>query len=118
MGTRFPPFYGESVPELFEQIMKCQYDWPNEHTDHVPEAARDVVESMLAPRMGRLNACQVLQLPWFVTLSSSSKCFGPAWTEKLTKTVEHLHSNWRHFPDAALVGDTVMIAKKINAAIL
>jgi calcium/calmodulin-dependent protein kinase I len=27
----FPPFYGETVPELFEQIMSADYDYPEDY---------------------------------------------------------------------------------------
>lgn len=31
----FPPFYSESVPEVFEQIMKAEYDYPEEYWDEI-----------------------------------------------------------------------------------
>ncbi len=27
----FPPFYGDTVPEIFEQIMEANFDYPEEY---------------------------------------------------------------------------------------
>jgi len=43
----FPPFYSESVPEVFEQIMKAEYDYPAEYWDEISEEAKDFINHLL-----------------------------------------------------------------------
>lgn len=31
----FPPFYGDTIPEIFEQILDAQYDFPEEYWDEI-----------------------------------------------------------------------------------
>jgi calcium/calmodulin-dependent protein kinase I len=61
----FPPFYGENLPEVFEQIMKAAYDFPSPYWDNVSANAKDFIKKLLVvdPKK-RLNAQQAMQHPW------------------------------------------------------
>eukprot|EP00013_Stygamoeba_regulata_P026867 CAMPEP_0177655894 /NCGR_PEP_ID=MMETSP0447-20121125/15240_1 /TAXON_ID=0 /ORGANISM="Stygamoeba regulata, Strain BSH-02190019" /LENGTH=296 /DNA_ID=CAMNT_0019159903 /DNA_START=29 /DNA_END=919 /DNA_ORIENTATION=+ len=43
----FPPFYNDSLPDLFEQIMKAEYDFPEEYWSEVSEDAKDFIRRLL-----------------------------------------------------------------------
>jgi len=67
----FPPFYSESVPEVFEQIMKAEYDYPEEYWDEISAEAKDFIDHLLVVDLSkRLTAEQSLNHPW---LRQSSK---------------------------------------------
>jgi len=67
----FPPFYSESVPEVFEQIMKAEYDYPEEYWDEISAEAKDFIDHLLVVDVAkRLTAEQALSHPW---LRQSSK---------------------------------------------
>jgi len=67
----FPPFYSESVPEVFEQIMKAEYDYPEEYWDEISAEAKDFIDHLLVVDVSkRLTAEQSLNHPW---LRQSSK---------------------------------------------
>jgi len=67
----FPPFYSESVPEVFEQIMKAEYDYPEEYWDEISAEAKDFIDHLLVVDVAkRLAAEQALSHPW---LRQSSK---------------------------------------------
>ena len=87
----FPPFYSESVPEVFEQIMKAEYDYPEEYWDEISAeglfffsfsfffvlkdrktnflfcvlTAKDFIDHLLVVDVAkRLTAAQGLNHPW------------------------------------------------------
>jgi calcium/calmodulin-dependent protein kinase I len=57
----FPPFYGESVPELFEQIMSADYDYPEDYWNDVSPQAKAFIDALLVvdPKQ-RMTTKQVL----------------------------------------------------------
>jgi len=61
----FPPFYGESLPEVFEQIMKAEYDFPDPYWTEVSSEAKDLIQKLLVvdPKK-RLTATQALTHTW------------------------------------------------------
>eukprot|EP01114_Cavostelium_apophysatum_P023101 TRINITY_DN859_c0_g1_i1.p1 TRINITY_DN859_c0_g1~~TRINITY_DN859_c0_g1_i1.p1 ORF type:complete len:300 (+),score=72.46 TRINITY_DN859_c0_g1_i1:73-972(+) len=63
----FPPFYGESLPEVFEQIMKADYDFPEPYWNDVSEDAKNFISKLLVvdPKK-RYTATQALEHPWLV----------------------------------------------------
>jgi len=61
----FPPFYGESLPDVFEQIMKAEYDFPEPYWNDISKEAKDFINRMLVvDPIKRLNAAQALKHPW------------------------------------------------------
>lgn len=61
----FPPFFGETVPELFEQIMSADYDYPEDYWKDVTDEAKSFIDALLVvdPHK-RLNTKQALDHPW------------------------------------------------------
>jgi len=61
----FPPFYSESVPEVFEQIMKAEYDYPEEYWEDISEEAKDFIDNLLVVDVAhRMTAKQSFEHPW------------------------------------------------------
>jgi len=61
----FPPFYGESLPEVFEQIMKADFDFPDPYWTEISTEAKDLISKLLVvdPKT-RYTAKQALEHPW------------------------------------------------------
>jgi len=63
----FPPFYGESLPEVFEQIMKAEFDFPEPYWNTITNDAKDLIQKLLVvDAKKRLTATQALTHPWIV----------------------------------------------------
>jgi calcium/calmodulin-dependent protein kinase I len=61
----FPPFYGESLPEVFEQIMKAEFDFPDPYWTEISGEAKDFIQKLLiADSKKRLTAASALQHSW------------------------------------------------------
>jgi serine/threonine protein kinase len=43
----FPPFFGDSMPALFEQILQGRYDYPQDYWGDVSEDAIDFIDRLL-----------------------------------------------------------------------
>jgi len=61
----FPPFYGDTIPEIFKLIMNCDFDFPEKYWEHISDEAKDFISKLLVldPEK-RYTAQQVLQHPW------------------------------------------------------
>jgi len=61
----FPPFYGDSLPEVFEQIMKADYDFPEPYWDNVSKEAKDFIKNLLVVNpQKRFTSDQSLNHAW------------------------------------------------------
>lgn len=61
----FPPFYGDTVPEIFEQIMEANFDYPEEYWGSVSKEAKDFINKLLVVDSDkRLTAGDALRHPW------------------------------------------------------
>eukprot|EP01095_Lingulamoeba_sp_RSL-Kostka_P000758 TRINITY_DN1104_c0_g1_i1.p1 TRINITY_DN1104_c0_g1~~TRINITY_DN1104_c0_g1_i1.p1 ORF type:complete len:249 (+),score=96.84 TRINITY_DN1104_c0_g1_i1:436-1182(+) len=61
----FPPFYNDSLPLLFEQIMKAEYDYPPDYWDDISDTAKDFIDRLLmVDPAKRLTTEQALDHPW------------------------------------------------------
>eukprot|EP01114_Cavostelium_apophysatum_P003103 TRINITY_DN1283_c0_g1_i1.p1 TRINITY_DN1283_c0_g1~~TRINITY_DN1283_c0_g1_i1.p1 ORF type:complete len:492 (+),score=179.30 TRINITY_DN1283_c0_g1_i1:41-1477(+) len=61
----FPPFYGDTQRELFENIMKGNYDFPDPEWSGVSEDAKEFIRKMLVvDPENRYNAEQCLKDKW------------------------------------------------------
>lgn len=78
----FPPFYGDTVPEIFEQIMEANFDYPEEYWGSVSKEAKDFINKLLVVDSDkRLSAGDSLRHPW---LAAGSHGTGkPLHTTKL-----------------------------------
>lgn len=61
----FPPFYSDNTPELFEQIIRGQYDFPSPYWDNVSASAKDLITKLLQtdPKK-RYTPEQTMNHPW------------------------------------------------------
>eukprot|EP01101_Sappina_pedata_P006966 TRINITY_DN3584_c0_g2_i1.p1 TRINITY_DN3584_c0_g2~~TRINITY_DN3584_c0_g2_i1.p1 ORF type:complete len:326 (+),score=145.32 TRINITY_DN3584_c0_g2_i1:64-978(+) len=61
----FPPFYNEKMQLLFEQIMKADFDFPEDYWCDISEEAKDFIEKLLvvSPKE-RMNDQEALKHPW------------------------------------------------------
>jgi serine/threonine protein kinase len=68
----FPPFYGDTQKELFENIMSGNYDFPNPEWKNVSDKAKDFIRKILVvdPEK-RYTAKQCLEDAW-ITESTAS----------------------------------------------
>lgn len=63
----FPPFYGNNDQEIFEKILKAEYNFPAESWDPVSDDAKDFIKSMLIlANSKRPTAQEALQHPWMI----------------------------------------------------
>jgi len=61
----FPPFYEESTPALFEQIMKGHFDFPDPYWTNISASAKDLVRNLICVDVKkRYIAEQCLVHPW------------------------------------------------------
>jgi len=82
----FPPFYGETLPEVFEQIMKADYDFPDPYWTDISKDAKDFIAKLLVvDSKKRLTAKQAMQHPWIVSGASASSKPLNFKTEKVEK---------------------------------
>jgi len=82
----FPPFYGETLPEVFEQIMKADYDFPDPYWTDISKDAKDFISKLLVvDSKKRLTAKQAMQHPWILSSSNASNKPLNFKTEKVEK---------------------------------
>lgn len=63
----FPPFYGNSDQEIFEKILKAEYDFPADSWDPVSDDAKDFIKGILILNAAkRPTAAEALQHPWMI----------------------------------------------------
>jgi len=61
----FPPFMAESLPEIVELIIKCDYSFPSPYWDEVSPEAKDFVKRLLVVKSTeRMTATEALNHPW------------------------------------------------------
>jgi len=73
----FPPFYHEELPELFEQIMSADFDFPEEYWDSVSNEAKDFIKKLLVVKpQDRMTVEQALKHPWIQGQAGSGKIKG------------------------------------------
>eukprot|EP01130_Rhizamoeba_saxonica_P018482 TRINITY_DN925_c1_g1_i1.p1 TRINITY_DN925_c1_g1~~TRINITY_DN925_c1_g1_i1.p1 ORF type:complete len:458 (-),score=129.19 TRINITY_DN925_c1_g1_i1:38-1411(-) len=61
----FPPFYGNHDQQIFEKILKCDYDFPSPDWDSISAEAKQFIQAVLVlDARRRPSAAQCLQAPW------------------------------------------------------
>jgi len=61
----FPPFYGNSDQQIFEKIMKANYDFPSPDWDEITDDAKEFIQAILVLEPSeRPSAPDCLQAPW------------------------------------------------------
>jgi len=70
----FPPFYGETQKDLFENILKGNYDFPDPEWSGVSEDAKNFIRKMLVVNSEkRYNAEQCLKDKWLQEFSQPTR---------------------------------------------
>jgi len=70
----FPPFYGETQKELFENIMSGTFDFPSPEWDSVSDAAKTFIKKILVVDASkRYTAEQSLNDPWLKDIANPSQ---------------------------------------------
>eukprot|EP00002_Diphylleia_rotans_P012236 TRINITY_DN2395_c0_g1_i1.p1 TRINITY_DN2395_c0_g1~~TRINITY_DN2395_c0_g1_i1.p1 ORF type:complete len:324 (+),score=82.00 TRINITY_DN2395_c0_g1_i1:54-1025(+) len=61
----FPPFYDDNIQVMYDQVLACQYEFPDPWWSQVSSEAKDFISKLLVlePEK-RLTAAQALQHPW------------------------------------------------------
>lgn len=60
----YPPFYGQTDPQILEAVKKGKYDFSGAEWKHVSDLAKDLIRKMLVPSEQRLDSEGVLKHPW------------------------------------------------------
>jgi len=82
----FPPFYGNSDQQIFEKIMKANYDFPSPDWDEITDDAKEFIQAILVLEPSeRPTAADCLQAPWIVSQATSKTIKTAALTEYSTK---------------------------------
>jgi calcium/calmodulin-dependent protein kinase I len=69
----FPPFFNENMAELFEQIMKAEYDFPEDYWKDISEIAKDFIRKLLVVDTAqRMSGKTALQHPWLTGAAPDS----------------------------------------------
>ena len=62
----YAPFYGENDKEIYNQVLKGEYDFPKEEWQNVSEEAKNLVQKMIEKdTKKRITALDALQDKWF-----------------------------------------------------
>jgi len=70
----FPPFMGDNLPEIVEQILNADYEFPEPYWNDISPAAKDFVSKLLVVEKGdRLTASQALEHPWIKNPSAATQ---------------------------------------------
>jgi len=70
----FPPFMGNSLPEIVDLIIRCDYKFPSPYWDDISAEARDFVKRCLVVDPAqRITAADALQHPWLKKENHSNK---------------------------------------------
>jgi len=69
----FPPFYGNNDQQIFNKILKCEYDFPSPDWDNISAEAKEFIGALLVLNPNeRPSAEQCLESPWILNKSSNS----------------------------------------------
>jgi len=64
----FPPFYGNTDPQIFDKILKVQYDFPSPDWDNISDDAKQFVSAILkGDPNARPTAMDCLEAPWILS---------------------------------------------------
>jgi calcium/calmodulin-dependent protein kinase I len=89
----FPPFYGDTVPEIFEQIMEANFDYPEEYWSGISKEAKDFINKLLVVDSDRrLSAGDALKHPWLLVGAHGT---GKALNTHKLKELTHERQNTR-----------------------
>jgi len=68
----FPPFMGDTLREIVEQIINGDFNFPSPYWDNISDSAKDFVTNLLeVDKTKRLTAAQALEHPWIKNSASA-----------------------------------------------
>jgi len=92
----YPPFYGDSDPEIFDRVRKGYYDFDSEEWAIVSDLAKNLIKDMLNMNMDvRPTAAQCLQHEWFadVDLPTSPHTNTVLSKQNMSSLKDFIHHN-------------------------
>ena len=60
----YPPFFGQTDPQILEAVKKGKYDFEGPEWDIVDDSVKDLISRMLCPPEKRFTAKEVINHPW------------------------------------------------------
>jgi len=83
----FPPFYGNSDQEIFEKILKAEYDFPAPDWDVISDDAKNFIRQILVldPHK-RPTSAEALQHPWMISNAQNATALS-TFNSKMTTYV-------------------------------
>jgi len=68
----FPPFYGNTEQQIFNKILRAEYDFPSPDWDHISEEAKEFIKALLVLNPNdRPSAKECIESPWITNKSPS-----------------------------------------------
>ena len=64
MLSGYPPFYGENDMEVFEKILRYEYDFEDQVWQGISNDAKELICKMLSPVQMRIPVKDALKNPW------------------------------------------------------
>lgn len=81
----FPPFYGNNDQQIFNKILKCEYDFPSPDWDHISEEAKEFISALLVINPNeRPSSEQCLEAPWIANKAPREQRESTLKMDKLT----------------------------------
>jgi len=70
----FPPFYGSNDQQIFEKILKAEYDFPSPDWDGISQEAKDFIRAILVLDYNqRPTASDCLEAPWITSSAPANE---------------------------------------------
>jgi calcium/calmodulin-dependent protein kinase I len=86
----FPPFFGDTNPEIYKKVRKCDYQFEAPYWDNVSPEAKDLISNLLVLNpQKRFTIDQVLSHPWMTSSKLDSKDITPALAEMRSTLARH-----------------------------
>jgi calcium-dependent protein kinase len=60
----YPPFFGRSDLEIYRQIKKGTFEFPDKEWQHISDDAKDMIRKMICPEHKRARAAEIINHPW------------------------------------------------------
>ncbi|XP_026532003.1 calcium/calmodulin-dependent protein kinase type 1B isoform X2 [Pseudonaja textilis] len=90
----YPPFYDENDSELFNQILKAEYEFDSPYWDDISESAKDFIRHLLERDPEKRFTCeQALQHPWISGDTALEKDIHGSVCEQIQKNFAR--SQWK-----------------------
>ncbi|KAJ6651715.1 hypothetical protein lerEdw1_020687 [Lerista edwardsae] len=90
----YPPFYDENDSELFNQILKAEYEFDSPYWDDISESAKDFIRHLLERDPEKRFTCEhALQHPWICGDTALEKDIHGSVCEQIQKNFAR--SQWK-----------------------